>query len=470
MLTNILPLLLSIPSLAAAEDVLGIYVFHRHGDRTAKAWKPVNLTALGADEVHSSGEWYRDTYVDNDASRKIKGLSSDTAVLSQLDVTAPVDAVLQNSALVFLQGLYPPAKRIETLANGTKVEAPLSGYQYIPVNSVANAASAKDSENSAWLQGNSGCTNAEVSSNAYLSSTEYKASYQGSLDFYKDLLPVINGTYGEANATFKNAYSIFDLINVARIHNSSIPSDNLLNKPTLDRLYNLASVHEWNLAYNKTDASRAVAGAVLAGQILESLEPLANGQPGHPKFNIQFGAYGTFMAFFGSAGLDKASSDFLGICDYASSMAIELVTNATKPTVDDVKVRFYFANGTAAENTPKLFPLFGQKEETLSWKDFKTGMSKFAIEDDAEWCKLCGNSDGACSGNGTSTPSSDSDSDSGSGSGNGISKAVAGVIGALVTLAVILGIELLVLLLGGLRLVKKSTLAAARSANGGVKA
>ncbi|RSM11376.1 hypothetical protein BHE90_011817 [Fusarium euwallaceae] len=466
MLTKILPVLLSIPSLAAAEDVLGLYVFHRHGDRTAKAWKPVNLTALGADEVHSSGEWYRNTYVDNDASRKIKGISSDTAVISQLDVTAPVDAVLQNSALVFLQGLYPPVKQTETLANGTKVEAPLSGYQYIPVNSVANAASAKDSENSAWLQGNSGCTNAEISSNAYLSSTEYKAAYQGSLHFYEDLLPVINGTYGKDAATFKNAYSIFDLINVARIHNSSIPSDNLLTKPTLNRLYNLASVHEWNLAYNKTDASRAVAGAVLAGQILESLEPLANGKPGNPKMNIQFGAYGTFMAFFGSAGLDKASSDFLGICDYASSMAFELVTNATKPTVDDVKVRFYFANGTAAENTPKLFPLFGQKQEMLSWKDFKAGMSKFAIEDDAEWCKLCGNSDGTCSGNATSTSSSDSDS----GSGNGISKAVAGVIGALVTLAVILGIELLVMLLGGLRLVKKSTLAAARSANGGVKA
>lgn len=207
MLINILPLLLSIPSLAAAEDVLGLYVFHRHGDRTAKAWKPVNLTALGADEVHSSGAWYRDTYVDNDASRRIKGLSSDTAVLSQLDVTAPVDAVLQNSALVFLQGLYPPAKRTETLANGTKVEAPLSGYQHIPVNSVVNAASARDSESSAWLQGNSGCTNAEVSSNAYLSSAEYKASYQGTLDFYKGLLPVIKGTYGEDDATFKNAYS-----------------------------------------------------------------------------------------------------------------------------------------------------------------------------------------------------------------------------------------------------------------------
>ncbi|KAF4453820.1 acid phosphatase [Fusarium albosuccineum] len=473
MYTTLIPLLLSLPSLAAAEDVLGLYIFHRHGDRTAKAWKPVNLTALGADEVHSSGAWYRDTYVGSDAHRKISGLSADTAVLSQLDVTAPVDAVLQNSALVFLQGLYPPTKQVETLANGSKIEAPLSGYQYIPVNSVESAASAKDSENSAWLQGNSGCTNAEVSSNDYFTSPEYAETYKGSEDFYQSLLPVIKNTYGEDDANFKNGYTIFDLINVARIHNSSIPSEKLLTESTLDRLYNLASIHEWNLAYNSSASVRAIAGSVLAGQILEALEPLAEGKPGNPRMNIQFGAYGTFMAFFGLAGLDKADSDFTGICDYASSMAFELVTNATKPTADDVSVRFYFANGTAAEGAPELFPLFGKKDTTISWKDFKSGMSEFAIEDTNHWCKLCGNTDGTCASSGSSDDDGDdsatSESNSG-GSGNGVSKPVAGVIGALVTLVVVLGIQAAFLLFGGLRLVKKSSLAPADSAKGGVKA
>ena len=41
-----------------------------------------------------------------------------------------------------------------------------------------------------------------------------------------------------------------------------------------------------------------------------------------------------------------------------------------------------------------------------------------------------------------------------------MSKAVAGVIGAMVTLAVILGLEGLVLLVGGFRLVNKKRLAA----------
>ncbi|KAF4335266.1 acid phosphatase [Fusarium beomiforme] len=449
----------SLPSLAVAEDVLGLYIFHRHGDRTAKAWKPVNFTALGADEVHSSASWYRDTYVSKDASRKITGLSPESAVLSQLDVTSPVDAVLQNSALVFLQGLYPPTKQFETLANGSKVEAPLSGYQYIPIASVETAASDKNSENSAWLQGNSGCTNAEASSNDYFSSPQYAEDYKDSEDFYQHLLPVIEGTYGKDEANFQNAYTIFDLINVARIHNSSIPSDDLLTESTLEKLYNLASIHEWNLAYNSSEPVRAIAGSVLAGQIIEALEPLAEGKKG-PKVNIQFGAYAAFMSFFGLAGLDKVSSDFMGIVDYASSMAFELVTNATNPTADDVSVRFYFANGTAAEHTPKLFPLFGTDETTISWKDFKIGMSDFAIEDTKHWCKLCGNNDGTCaSSSDDDSTSSQSSSDS---SGNGISRPVAGVIGALVTLVVILGIQAAAILLGGLRLVKKSTLAATR--------
>ncbi|KAF5665211.1 acid phosphatase [Fusarium circinatum] len=454
----------SLPSLAAAEDVLGLYVFHRHGDRTAKAWKPVNFTALGADEVYSSGSWYRDTYVSKDASRKITGLSPESAVLSQLDVTSPVDAVLQNSALVFLQGLYPPTKQFETLANGSKVEAPLSGYQYIPIASVETAASDKNSESSAWLQGNSGCTNAEASSNDYFSSSEYAGVYKDSESFYQGLLPVINGTYGKDEANFQNAYTIFDLINVARIHNSSISSDDLLDESTLEKLYNLASIHEWNLAYNSSEPVRAIAGSVLAGQIIEALEPLAEGKKG-PKVNVQFGAYAAFMSFFGLAGLDKVSSDFKRVVDYASSMAFELVTNATNPTADDVSVRFYFSNGTASQHTPKMFPLFGKDETTISWKDFKTGMSDFAIEDTKHWCKLCGNNDGNCA--------SDSDDDSTSsqsssgGSGNGVSKPVAGVIGALVTLVVILGVQAAFILLGGLRLVKKSTLAAAGASQAG---
>lgn len=198
---------LSAATLAAAEDVLGVYIFHRHGDRTAKAWEPVNMTALGADEVHSSGAYYRDRYVSSDADMRIQGLSSDIAVLSQLTVTSPVDPVLHNSAVVFLQGLYPPTSMSEMLANGSKVEAPLGGYQYIPVDAVETAATAEKAESSAWLQGDSGCSNAEISSNNYFASSEYAEMLKKTEDFYDRLVPVVEGTISEDEVTFKNAYS-----------------------------------------------------------------------------------------------------------------------------------------------------------------------------------------------------------------------------------------------------------------------
>jgi hypothetical protein len=85
-------------------------------------------------------------------------------------------------------------------------------------------------------------------------------------------------------------------------------------------------------------------------------------------------------------------------------------------------------------------------------------MNQFAIGDQATWCSKCGNSTGICaSTTSTSTGSSTSATASSSSSG-GISKAVAGVIGAVVTLAVILGLEALIMLVAGLRLVSKKRL------------
>lgn len=198
-----------------------------------------------------------------------------------------------------------------------------------------------------------------------------------------------------------------------------------------------------------------MAGSVLAGQIVNALEDLVNHEPSTPKFNVQFGAYGTFMSFFGLAQLPKVSPDFKGVCDYASSMAFELVTDSTdaQPSANDINVRFLFSNGTAADNQLKPFPLFGQDKTTLPWNDFKKGMADFSVADTQTWCKACGNNGGVCAANGTASADSNS-----SGGSSGVSRPVAGVIGALVTLVVILGVQALVMLIGGVRLVKKSAL------------
>ena len=182
--------------------------------------------------------------------------------------------------------------------------------------------------------------------------------------------------------------------------------------------------------------------------------------------NIQFGAYGAFQSFFGLANLTQANPDFYGVPDYASTMTFELFTNAAPspfPAVGDLNVRFLFHNGTTSnDSTPIAYPLFGQQNTTLSWNDFATGMNKFAIGSQQAWCQACGNTTGVCANSSTSSSSTSSSgpnpSGNSSGSGNGVSKAVAGVIGAMVTLAVILGIEALIMLIAGLRLVSKKRL------------
>lgn len=224
---------------------------------------------------------------------------------------------------------------------------------------------------------------------------------------------------------------------------------------------------------------RAISGSVLAAQILQALNTTVSTPPlkaSGLKLTVQFGAYASFMSFFGLAGLPAASPDFEGIVDYASAFVLELATNAsvsaTAPVNPaDVAVRFLFSNGSAAAG-PGLqpFPLFATGLPALAWPDFASRMAAIAVGDTADWCRVCGNSTGICSpallgtaGTGNNGGGSGGAGDSGSGGGDGgVSAPVAGVIGALVTLAVILGVEGLVMLVAGLRVVKKGVAAGAK--------
>lgn len=453
----------------AQETVLGVYIFSRHGDRTAKSTPPANLTDLGYDQVFTSGTYYRDRYVASGASRRIYGINSDLVKQSQLTASAPTDNVLQNSAMGFLQGLYPPVGTqlgSNTLRNGTVVQSPLNGYQLIPLQSIETGA---NSENNAWLQGSTNCANAQISSNSYYTSAQYMSTLNRTQDLYNSISPDINKTFTQSQASFKNGYVIWDLLNVASIHNASatIPDD-----ATMTELRYLADQHEFGLAYNASEPIRAVTGSIIAAEVAEALNTTITGK-GKSKLNVQFGAYAGMFSFFGLANLTNVNSDFYGVPDYASSLVWELVTNATVnttswPSNDQIYVRFLFHNGTTSNTSePVEYPLFNSNQSPLAWNDFMAGMSKISIPDQESWCKACGNTTGVCSSaylnNDGDSSSSNGNSSNSSGSG-GMSKAVAGVVGAMVTLAVIFLIEGAIILVGGFRLVSKKRLGAQNGA------
>ena len=207
---------------------------------------------------------------------------------------------------------------------------------------------------------------------------------------------------------------------------------------------------------------RAVAGMQLGGEIISYLSSIISSS-GASKFGIQFGSYATFMSFFGLADLQAASENFTGVVDYASSMAFELFTTAdveegTFPAEDDLSVRFLFHNGTASNGSePAVYPLFGADATSVSWNEFKDKVGRFAITETKQWCEKCGNTAGSCAAYADSDDGAAATQQNGGGDG-GISPAIGGVIGAFVTLAVVLGSLALLMLLGGFRLVSKKAL------------
>jgi len=464
----ILPLIIE-----AQETVLGVYIFHRHGDRTTKSYPPTHLTDLGYAEVFQSGSFYRSRYIESNATSPIFGISSDLVKDSQLSVQSPTDTVLQNSATGFLQGLYPPVGATlgsQALANGSTIESPLGGYQLIPVSVLAPTSPVSQPGDSVWLEGTSGCQNAIVSSNNYFLSPDFQNMTSKTASFYQSVLPVINNTFTSATDIYKNAYAIWDLIQVSLIHNTTIQSSDLLTPSTLLQLETLSDHHEFNLAYNASDPVRAIDGAVLAAQVVQALNATIAGKSA-TSINVQFGEYANFLSFFGLAQLPSASVNFTGINNFASSMVFELVTNSTVtntsyPSTNEINVRLLFANGTAGQVPLTQYPLFGQGQMELSWDMFVSEMGKFAVGSQDAWCAACGAGSTAC--NSTTTSSSGTSASSAtasSSSGGRISRAVDGVIGAMVTLAVILAAIALLMLVGGFRLVRKGSM---NARNGGV--
>ncbi|WEW56257.1 histidine phosphatase superfamily protein [Emydomyces testavorans] len=440
----------------SAETVLGAYIFSRHGDRTPKSIPPTVLTDLGYRQMFMSGQYYRERYLSSSSNSRIQGINADIVTPGQLSASAPADEVLQKSATAFFQGLYPPTGKAakSTLRNGTEIEAPMNGYQLVAIEQVDAGG---NSENVAWLQSASNCHDAKVSSNNYYTSEPYKKLLDSTADFYKSLTPMVKNTFSSDQINYKNAYTIFDLINVASIHNSSdnFPSSDLLTPSTYSHLLELANEHEFNLSYNESEPIRAVSGSVLAGEILAAFQELISSKGAATKLNVQFGAYASFLAFFGLTQLPKVYNDFNGVPDYASTMAFELVTNASSssfPDPSDISVRFLFHNGTIPSGAqPSEFALFKQPKTVLPWSEFSSSMKKISIASQEEWCKACGNKNGECAASNSSPkPTTTAQTE-------GLSKAQAGAIGAMVTLGVILAAQTLFMLIGGFRFVRKSS-------------
>ncbi|KAH6612410.1 histidine phosphatase superfamily [Boeremia exigua] len=421
---------------AQAETILGVTVFSRHGDRTSKHYKGYNLTNLGLQQNYDVGQDYRSIYLNSSSPKQILNVSEGKVVNSQIYASAPDQAVLLNTATAFLQGLYPPLENIDEntatqrLNSNERVIKPLGGYQYLVVHGEND-----DSPNTIWLKGDEECPAVTTSLRQYKESSAFRQRIDETRPFYQSFWDQLIGVYDyqQSNLSFANAYDIFDLLNVASIHNAS--HNSTVSAEDLIRLRTLADEWEFDMAYDAEDSARSIGGQTFAGGILAQLDAMVSSK-GRQKFSLLAGSYDTFLAFFGLSNLTAASGDFYGLPDYASTMAFELFTSqdvaAFPSDAADLRVRFLFRNGSTQGEAPTAFPLFGGQDESLPYTDFVSKMTEIAITSPEQWCGTCQSEALFCQAYSSRTAEAQT-----GGSGSSMSNAAAGAIGAAVTLGVV---------------------------------
>lgn len=234
---------------------------------------------------------------------------------------------------------------VDSLNNGTNTTAPLNGYQYVQIHD--ESAMEPDT---IWIKGDDDCPVYTAAAKTYQKSNEYLTNLNGSRDFYKQFVDVLANNLPAENVSYTNAYEVFDLLNVGNIHNKSVK----ITTAQLNQLRYYADASEFAQNYNQTQPDRSIGGMTLAGGILRQLNSTVSTQ-GKVKLSIFIGSYDTFLAFFGLTNLTADSPNFMGLPNYASSLAFELFTDknmtAFPTNTGDLRVRFLFRNGTDAPLT-----------------------------------------------------------------------------------------------------------------------
>lgn len=253
-----------------------------------------------------------------------------------------------------------------------------------------------------------------------------------------------------------DAYDLYDYAQYGVTHNSTIAE--ALSQEDLAKLRVLAAESQFAINGNTSSPGSIIGGRTLATRIMEALNANVNTYGAYNKLSLNFGSFEPMISFFALVGLpsnNPSNEQFYGLPELGSSMVIELFTlivddNSTDvyPDSSDLFVRFLYMNGTGDDAQLVQYPLFGADPDNMymSFDDFNTAMIEIMMLSIEDWCQECGSYSVFCPAFDDSTTTGGSDVSSSS--RHGLSPALAGVIGALVTLvmlALLIGLAMLVL-------------------------
>ncbi|KAF5381224.1 hypothetical protein D9757_007845 [Collybiopsis confluens] len=341
-------------------------------------YNPANtvITPLGLREELLTGQYLRNIYLNSTSPSFIKGITSNIADPNQITVIADAageGGVIMNSAEALLQGLFPPnADYNTTLANGTIVEAPLGGYQYIEIESAL-------SENDVTLEGWTSCDPFDAATADFYNSALFNQTEQDNADFFANLPQYLDGR-GDVN--LQNMWNIFDYMNVQSIHNSTFD----LPEQVLAQGRTLAAFHEYGVFTSPQLGGIGNIGlrTMLPG-IFEGISSIANSSD-PLKIYYNAIAYKSFFTLFNMTGADTQDPSLTGLVNYAASVAIEV---RQPDSGGEPVLRLQFKNGTKsdAQSTLNWFNTTGDIPVSM----LTNYLSPVAINSTADWCTVCSN-------------------------------------------------------------------------------
>lgn len=434
------------------QQVLSSFVYTRYGDRTP-LYSSGNhvLTPYGAQQMYSAGQMFRNRYLRSDfnsleASTVIRDISQYQLDAAQVNILTTDEQYTVASAQAFMQGLYPPLAEdpdlndtyisgVSALANGSNIVAPLYGYQYPAIAAVTS-----NDLNSIWVDGTTNCPATTSKLLSYFHTSNFDFLNTSSWSFYQAIgKEYLQNTFYQSSLGYAGAYQIYDYLQYEYLHNTNFR--NTISEVNMTKASILAANWVDALYGNASDPVSSVAGRTLANAVLTSFSEAISMQGQTNKLNLLFGDYQPMTSFAAIAGLtNEQNAAFYYIPPMSSSFVIELVAlradndpGTAFPDSTDLFVEFYYQNGTDEDSRLTAYPLFGgsPSQVLIPYSEFVSGLAGYTMSSVEEWCDTCGSYEIFCnafSGSGSSR--------FGGGRKSTLSPAVAGVVGALVALAV----------------------------------
>lgn len=449
-----------------------IYTFY--GDRTPLVWPLQNvLTSLGAKQLYSAGSFFRQRYLtggqdEGNSGLAIDKISTDIIDSSEIFIMSTAEQFVGGSTIAFMQGLYPPTntstgvapRLISSPVNESAIQGPLGNYQYPQLF----MASSQD-PNQILINGHVYCPLYYDARSEFDSSEEAMQIKSRTQEFYDGFqLDIFNETFPGQNISFGHAYLVFDYLNYGYVHDENV--DQKLSVVDLARVRDLADqqVRAWN-GYSTGGEPisgtpiQTIAGQTLAAKIVQQLVTNLQSQGGTAKLNLLFGSFEPLVSFSALTGVAKANTALSGLPNPGSSMVVEMYSNTSDnggsyPDPKDLYVRFLFRNGTDSSSRLVSYPLFGEdNNHNLSLNDFLRNTQNLSIATIADWCSVCQSDRLFCAAFSSNGFDGNSDLPLRRAAVSGAMKpVVAGIIGAIVALAVASIIFALFILVGGFRL------------------